>query len=64
MKIFDKLFCKFKYYSYICSVIKERLQRRCLMPIKEKLTPTNLITMSLNVVIKVWKVRLTIEISL
>lgn len=35
------MFCNIKIILYLCNVIKERLQRICLMPKKEELTPTN-----------------------
>lgn len=58
-----KLFAYFKYFSYLCSVIKERLQRGCRKPERVGKMKSQS-RMRVYISVRIWKIKVTLTIEL
>lgn len=58
LKIILKQFAYFKYFSYLCSVINERLQRGCRKPERVGKMKSQSLMNVLKVSLKIWKIEI------
>lgn len=63
LQMFLKLFAYFKYFSYLCSVINERLQRGCRKPERVGKMKSQS-RMRVYISVRIWKIKVALTIEL